>query len=128
MRGRGSATFSPTCVSPFPGSACGPADVVGWMARAVRRPCPSHVGPCSDGGLAALFAPLQEHARHLLHLSSMHWAAAAVSVVRLVVVAIISPWDWLSALVFMASPGTLAAGDLLSLIMAIGEARNPSWP
>ena len=72
------------------------------------------------GGLAALFAPLQEHARRLLHLSSMHWAAAAVSVVRLVVVAVVLTMGLAFGLGSVWLPlGALAAGDLLSLIMAM---------
>lgn len=64
--------------------------------------------------------PLQEHARRLLHLSRSHWAAASVSVVRLVVT--------VSALAIGSaaglSPGVLpfgsiAVGDLTSLVFAL---------
>ena len=78
------------------------------------------------GGMAAFFSPLQEHARRLLHLSSLHWAAAVASIVRLVVV---------SAVLALASGspvnpallplGALALGDLLSLLVVC--ARRPGY-
>ena len=86
------------------------------------------MGPCPDRWLAALFGPMQEHARRLLHLSSMHWAAAAVSVVRMVVVAVALAIGWASGLGSDWLPfGALAAGDMLSLLVAAfgDENRKP---
>ena len=92
---------------------------VGWL---VPSDVPSQAAwaLALTGGLAALFAPMQEHARRLLHLSSMHWAAAAVSVVRMVVVAVVLAIGWASGLGSEWLPfGALAAGDLLSLLVAL---------
>ncbi len=78
------------------------------------------------GGMAALVAPLQEHARRLLHLSSLHWAAASVSIVRLVVVSAVLALASVSNVDSALLPlGALAAGDLLSLLIACVGRREP---
>ena len=99
---------------------------VGWL---MPSDVPAEAGwlLALTGGMAAIFAPLQEHARRLLHLSSLHWDAAALSVVRLVVVAAVlalaSGSDVNSAWLPL---GALAVGDMLSLLVACVKFRGPS--
>ncbi len=69
--------------------------------------------------LAATLYPLQENARRLLHLSRLHWAAASLSIVRLIVAAVVLVIGWRSELPIGLLPfGSLAAGDLVALIVA----------
>jgi O-antigen/teichoic acid export membrane protein len=78
------------------------------------------------GGLATLFMPLQEHARRLLHMSSMHWAAAGVSIVRLVAVIVALALGWASALRLEWLPlGALAVADSFSLVVALTRRGSP---
>lgn len=91
---------------------------VGWL---MPPEVPAEAGwlLAVTGGLAAFFAPLQEHARRLLHLSALHSAAAAVSVVRLLVVTGVLALTWDSGIDAAWLPlGALALGDMLSLVVA----------
>lgn len=97
---------------------------VGWL---MPSDVPAEAGwlLAMTGGLAAFFSPMQEHARRLLHLSSLHGAAAAVSIVRLVVVAAVLALTWGSGVNAAWLPfGALAAGDLLSLAVASVRRRE----
>jgi O-antigen/teichoic acid export membrane protein len=66
------------------------------------------------------FFPLQEHARNLLHLSGSHWAAAFVSIIRLMVAAtallVGLKAGWAPGILPF---GSLALADLMALLASL---------